>query len=85
MEQRASSTRADFMSLHMSIEQLRITSDTQFSSLRDQLQRLSESPSMAPAPISTVDVAEVEHTVVVKGLRGKVEGLEQTTLLSVIM
>ena len=50
LEQRTSSNRADFLSLRTSIDQLRITSDTQFSSLRDQLQRLSESPSMAPAP-----------------------------------
>ena len=39
---------------------------------------MSESPSMAPAPTAAVDVAEVEHTVVVEGLCGKVEGLEQT-------
>ena len=32
----------------------------------------------APAPTSSVDVAEVEHTVVVEGPRGKVKGLEQT-------
>ena len=39
---------------------------------------LSESPSMAPAPTSSAEVVEVEHTVVVEGLRGKVKGLEQT-------
>ena len=73
-----SSNRADFLSLRKSIDQLCITFDAQFLSLRDQLQRLSESPSTAPAPTSSVDVAEVEHTVVVEGLRGKVKGLEQT-------
>ena len=41
---------------------------------------LSESPRVAPAPTSSVDVIEVEHTVVVEGLRGKVEGLEQTII-----
>ena len=70
LEQCTSSNRTYFLSLRTLIEQLCITSDTQFSSLRDQLQGLSESPSMAPAPISTVDVAEGEHTVVVEGLRG---------------
>ena len=39
---------------------------------------LSESPRVAPAPTSSVDVVEVEHTAVVEGLNGKVEGLEQT-------
>ena len=39
---------------------------------------LSKSPSTVPAPTSSVEVVEVEHTVVKEGLRGKVKGLEQT-------
>ena len=50
-------------------------------SLRDQLQVLSESSNtvcLPSPPTSSVEVVDTEHTVVIKGLCGKVKGLEQT-------
>ena len=32
----------------------------------------------SPIPMSSVEVVDVEHTVVIEGLCGKVKGLEQT-------
>ena len=63
------------------IDQLRATSDSQFSSLTNQLQVLSESSNTAqppPIPTSSVEAVDDEHTVIIEGLRGKVKGLEQT-------
>ena len=56
-------------------------SETQFLSLRDQLQALSESSNLEhlPSPLlSSVEVVDAEPTVVIEGLRGKMKGLEQT-------
>ena len=39
---------------------------------------LSESSSTVPVPTSSGEIVDVEHTVVIEGLRGKVKGLEQT-------
>ena len=63
------------------IDQLRATSDSQFSSLTKQLQVLRESSKAAQSlhvPTSSVEAADTEHTVIIKGLCGKVKGLEQT-------
>ena len=56
-------------------------SETQFLSLRDQLQALSESSNterIPSPPLSSVEEVDTEHTVVIEGLCGKVKGLEQT-------
>ena len=42
---------------------------------------LSESSSTVPVPTSSVEIVDVEHTVVIEGLRGKVKGLEQTIVI----
>ena len=42
------------------------------------MQSLSKSASSVCAPASSAKVVDVEHTVVIEGLRGKVRGLEQT-------
>ena len=76
-----SSNRDDLMLLCSMIDQLRATSDSQFSSLTNQLQVLSESSNTAqppPIPTLSVEVVDAEHTVIIEGLRGKVKGLEQT-------
>ena len=44
----------------------------------DQLQALSKSTNTVCVPASSAKVVEVEHTVIIEGLRGKVKGLEQT-------
>ena len=65
------------------IDQLRATSNSQFSSLTKQLQVLRESSKVAQptlAPTSLVEVIDAEHTVIKEGLCGKVKGLEQTIL-----
>ena len=56
-------------------------SETQFLSLRDKLQALSESSNLEllPSPLlSSVEVVDAEQTVVIEGLRGKMKGLKQT-------
>ena len=60
------------------IGELLSTSEIQFSSVKNQLQVLSESSSTVPVPTSSGEVVDIEHTVVIEGLRGKVKGLEQT-------
>ena len=63
------------------IDKLHATSDSQFSSLTNQLQVLCESSNTAqppPIPTSSVEVVDAEHTIIIEGLRGKVKGLEQT-------
>ena len=65
------------------IDQLRATSDSQFSSFTNQLQVLSEfsnTPQPPPFPTLSVEVVDAEHTVGMQGLRGKVKGLEQTII-----
>ena len=42
------------------------------------MKSLSKSASSVCAPASSAKVVDVEHTVVIEGLRGKVRGLEQT-------
>ena len=39
---------------------------------------LEGSAQTPPTPISPAEVGDVEHTVIIEGLRGKVKGLEQT-------
>ena len=54
-------------------------SETQFLSLKDQLQTLSESSNLEllPSPLlSSVEVVDAEQTVVIEGLRGKMKGFE---------
>ena len=70
LDQCRANNRDDLLSLRTLIDQLCTTSDTQFSSLKDQLQVLSESSSTVPVPTSSAEVDEVEHTVVIEGLRG---------------
>ena len=56
-------------------------SETQFLSLKVQLQVLSESSNTvrpSSSPTSAVEVVDTAHTVVIEGLCGKVKGLEQT-------
>ena len=63
------------------IDQLRATSDSQFSLLTKQLQVLRESSKAAQSlhvPTSSVEAVDAEHTVIIEGLCGKVKGLEQT-------
>ena len=63
------------------IDQLRAPSDFQFSSLTNQLQVLCESSNNAQPPsipTLSVEVVDAEHTLIIEGLRGKVNGLEQT-------
>ena len=77
LELRTSNNHDDLLSLCTLIDQLRATSEIQFSSLTDQLQVLSESANTAqppPIPTSSVEIVDVEHTVVIEGLRGKVKG-----------
>ena len=81
LDQRASTNRDNIRSLHSSLDQFCNVSETQFLSLKAQLQVLSEvSNTVRPSssPTSAVKVVDTEHTVVIKGLRGKVKGLEQT-------
>ena len=84
LELSTSNNHDDLLSLCSLIDQLPATSDSQFSSLMDQLQVLSESTNTAqplPIPISSVEVGDVDHTVIIEGLRGKVKGLEQTIFI----
>ena len=63
------------------IDQLRATSDSQFSLLTKQLKTLHQSPQVVQSlhvPTSSVEAADAEHTVIIEGLCGKVKGLEQT-------
>ena len=58
-------------------------SENQFLSLRDQLRVLSEAPGIERSlslPLQPVGIPGVEQEEVIKGLRGKVMGLEQTIL-----
>ena len=68
-------------SLLSSLDQFKITSENQFASLKDQHLVLSEScviKSLRSLPLPSVEVADVEQTVVIEGLRGKMKALEQT-------
>ena len=78
LEQPTSNNRDDLLSLCTLIDELCSTSESQFSTLKDQLQVLSESSNTVSVPTSSVEIVDVEHTVVIEGLRGKVKGLEQT-------
>ena len=56
-------------------------SETQFLSLKDQLQALSVSSNLEllpSPPLSSVEIVDAEQTVVIEGLRGKMKDLEQT-------
>ena len=80
-DQSISNNRNNIRSLRSSIDQLSTVSETQFLSLKDQLQALSESSNLErlPSPLlSSVEVVDAEQTVVIEGLRGKMKGLEQT-------
>ena len=71
----------DIRSLRSSIDQLSIVSETQFLSLKGQLQALSKLSDIelrSPPPLSSVEVVYAEQTVVIEGLQGKMRGLEQT-------
>ena len=81
LDQRTSSNRDDIHSLHSSLDQFRSVSEAQFLSLRDQFQGLSKSSNtgrLPSPPMSSVEVVNTKHTVVIEGLCGKVKGLEQT-------
>ena len=81
LELRTSNNPDDLLSLCTLIDQLRTTSETQFLLLMDQLQVLCKSANTVhPSPIhrSSVKVVDVEYTVVIEGLCGKVKGLDQT-------
>ena len=81
LDQCTSSNRDNIRSLRSSLDQFRSVFETQFLSLRDQLQALSESSNterLPSPPLSSVEVVNTEHTVVIEGLCGKVKGLEQT-------
>ena len=61
LEFRTSNNRDDLLSLCTLIVQLRTTSETQFSSLQDQLQVLRESANTVhPSPIPTLSVEVVD-------------------------
>ena len=71
----------DIRSLRFSIDQLSTVSETQFLSLKDQLQALSESSNferLPSLPLPSVEVVVAEQAVVIEGLLGKMKGLEQT-------
>ena len=76
-----SKNRNKIGSLCSSLDQFSVVSETQFLSLKGQLQVLSESsnterhPSL---PLSSVEVVHAEQMVVIEGLWGKMKGLEQT-------
>ena len=56
-------------------------SETQFLSLKEQIQGLTESPNIKLLPslsLPPVEVVDTEHTVVIEGLCGMVKGLGQT-------
>ena len=78
LEKGTSNNRDDLLTICKLIDDFRDTSDTQFSSWKDQLQVLSESSNTIRGPASSAEVVEVEHTVVIEVVRGKVKGLEQT-------
>ena len=66
-------------SLICSFDQFRLNSESQLSSLEDQIKVLNEVPSVGRSPVCPpvpVEVLEVEQEEVVEGLRGKVKGLE---------
>ena len=72
LDQRITNNRDDICSLCSSFDQFSIVSETQFLSLRNQLQALSESSNIAclpSPPLSSADVVDTEQTVVIEGLR----------------
>ena len=67
LDQRTSSNRDNIGSLRSSLDQFRSVSETQFLSLRHQLQALSESSNterLLSPPLSSVEVVDTKHTVV---------------------
>ena len=72
-----SDNHVKIQSLLSSLDQFKIISEDQFLALKDQLQVLSESPGierLPSLPLPSVEVADVEQTVVIEGLRGKMKG-----------
>ena len=81
LDQCTSNNRDDLLSLCSLIDKFLNSSETQFLSLRDQLQVLIDSSNTIrpPSPPTfSLDFVDAEQTVVIEGLRGKVKGLEQT-------
>ena len=81
LDQGTSSNHDDIRSLRLSLDQFHSMSETQFLTLKDQLQVLSDSPNterLPLLPLPSVEVVDTEQTVVIEGLCGKVKGLEQT-------
>ena len=63
---------------------INLRSETQFLSLKDQLQALSESSGqerLPSLPLPSLEVADAEQTEVIEGLQGKMKGLEQTIVI----
>ena len=80
-DQCISDNQVKIQSLLSSVDQFKVVCENQFLSLKDQLQVLSESSGIKRSPslpLPSVEVADVEQTVVIEGLRGKMKGLEQT-------
>ena len=78
---RTSRNRDDLMLVCGMVDQLRASSDAQFSILSKQLQVLPESSQAARSmevPASRIEGTDTEHTMIIEGLCGKVKGLEQT-------
>ena len=76
---RTSCNHSDIMLICGMIDQLRARSDSQFSSLSKQIQSLLQSPRAEPTlhnPTSPAEAAEIEHTIIIEDLCGKVKGLE---------
>ena len=80
-DQCISDNRIKIQYLLLSFDQFKIISENQFLALKDQLQVLSESSGvkrLLSLHLPSVEVADVEQTVVIEGLRGKMKCLEQT-------
>ena len=76
---RTSRNHDDVMLVCGMIDELRARSDSQFSLLSKQIQTLLQSPRAEPMvhnPTSSAEAAEIEHTIIIEDLCGKVKGLE---------
>ena len=82
-DQIISDNNVKIQSLVSSFDQFQLLSECQFSSLKDQLRVVNKAPGVEGRfvqPLLPVEVPGVEQDEVIEGLRGKVQGLEQTIL-----
>ena len=82
-DQFISDNHGEIRSLLFSLDQFKTVSETQFLSLKNQLQALRESSDLErlpSLPVPSVEVVDAEQTVVVEGPQGKMKVLEQTII-----